>query len=347
MNLDSKIKYLNNVLQRMSSNAHMVNASSTTAPIELPRLLPLADLYERMLLVRTCEARLAERFNDGKIPGFIHLSIGQEAVAVGVASVLREADTVASTHRGHGHGIAKGMSPLDLFHEISGNVEGPCRGRGGSLHVADLSVGMLGANGIVGGGIPIAVGSALAHALHGRGDVAVVFFGDGALAEGVLYESMNLAAIKHLPVLFVCENNGWSEFSPSSAQYAGSFGKQAESFGIPFRQVDGNDVEAVHAAAAAQVAAMRGGKGPAALECLTLRVKGHYEGDPQVYRKGVNDPRPPSDPVALARTRLEQAGGTAIVDIDSRVKALVDEAAQAATHGTRPNFDEALKDVYA
>ncbi len=314
---------------------------------EVPPPLPLVELYERMLLVRECETRLAERFNDGQIPGFIHLSIGQEAVAVGVTAALRKTDTIASTHRGHGHGIAKGMTPQDLFHEISGNLEGPCRGRGGSLHVADFSVGMLGANGIVGGGIPIAVGSALAHVTLGRSDVAGVFFGDGALAEGVLYESMNLAALKRLPVLFICENNGWSEFSPTSSQYVGTFAKLAATFGISFRQVDGNDVEAVHGASLELVAQMRAGRGPAALECLTLRVKGHYEGDPQAYRKGVEDPRASADPIAIVRQRLGAACEGAVAEVDARVKAVVDAAAGAAAAGTRPVFEEALKGVYA
>ncbi|MGE4240161.1 thiamine pyrophosphate-dependent dehydrogenase E1 component subunit alpha [Ramlibacter sp.] len=309
-------------------------------------MVPLIDLYERMLRVRECEMRLAQRFNDGKIPGFIHLSIGQEAVAVGVAAALRPTDTIASTHRGHGHGIAKGMTPEGLFHEIGGNVEGPCRGRGGSLHVADFSVGMLGANGIVGGGIPIAVGSALAHARLGNGNVAGVFFGDGALAEGVLHESLNLAALKRLPVLFVCENNGWSEFSPTSSQYVGTFEKLAATFGIEFRRVDGNDVEAVHAAAVDLVDRLRGGQGPAALECVTLRVKGHYEGDPQAYRKGVADREGAIDPLVAARTRLH-AMDVDIASVEARVKAQVDAAAAAAEAGTAPAFDEAVKGVYA
>lgn len=322
---------------------------SMTEPVQqgVPSQTPLVELYERMVLVRECELRLAERFNDGKIPGFIHLSIGQEGIAVGVGCALDRADTIASTHRGHGHCIAKGMSALDLFHELSGNLEGPCRGRGGSLHVADFSVGMLGANGIVGGGIPIAVGSALAHATLGTSHVAAVFFGDGALAEGVLYESMNFAALKRLPVLFVCENNGWSEFSPTSSQYVGTFEKLAAAFNIPFLQADGNDVEAVHSAATDHVAAMRAGSGPAALECLTLRVKGHYEGDPQAYRKGVEDPRATADPIAVARGRLEAVSSSAIPEIEARVKAQVDAAAKAASTGTRPLFEDALKGVYA
>jgi pyruvate dehydrogenase E1 component alpha subunit len=181
----------------------------------------------------------------------------------------------------------------------------------------------------------------------GTGNVAGVFFGDGALAEGVLYESMNLAALKRLPVLFICENNGWSEFSPTSSQYVGSYEKLAASFGVHFRQIDGNDVEAVHAVSQELLSGMRNGQGPVALECLTLRVKGHYEGDPQVYRKGVEDPRPSTDPLAVARQRLGEKNASAIAEIEARVKAQVDAAAQAAASGTRPHFEEALKGVYA
>jgi len=170
----------------------------------------LLDLYRQLLLIRRSEERLSTMFADGEVPGFIHLSIGQEAVSVGVMSALTAEDTIASTHRGHGHAIAKGL-PLDgFFSELLARDEGLCRGRGGSMHVADMSVGMLGANGIVGAGLSIALGSALAHKRLGRHAVAVAFFGDGALAEGLLHECLNMAALWRLPLLFVCENNGWS-----------------------------------------------------------------------------------------------------------------------------------------
>jgi TPP-dependent pyruvate/acetoin dehydrogenase alpha subunit len=273
-----------------------------TVPDDRARIL--LRLYEQMLLIREAEGRLGRLFRDGKIPGFIHVSTGQEAIAVGVASALRSDDTVASTHRGHGHALAKGMKPAALFHEIIGNDEGPCRGRGGSLHVADLSVGMLGANGIVGAGIPIAAGSALAHKTLRNARVAVGFFGDGAQSEGVLYETLNLAKLWKLPLLLVCEHNGWSEFSPSSAQYTGSLEALCATFGVTYRKVDGNDVEVVREAATALVGALRGGLGPAVLECQTLRVHGHYEGDPQTYRKGMAEP-PAADPVELAVKRLD------------------------------------------
>lgn len=308
----------------------------------------LLGLYERMLVIRETETRLGRLFRDGRIPGFIHLSIGQEASAVGVAAALNDDDTLASTHRGHGHALAKGMAPAALVQEIAGNEEGPCRGRGGSLHVADFSVGMLGANGIVGAGIPIALGSALAHKTLGTSRVAVVFFGDGALAQGLLYESLNLAALWALPLLFVCENNGWSEFTPSSLQYVGRLGPLAASFGIPHHVVDGNDVEAVLGAATALVADLRAGKGPAVLECTTTRVLGHYEGDPQAYRKGVEEPAS-RDPLDLALERLAAGGATeeGIAEVRRKVARVVDAAADAALNGREPDPAAARGGVYA
>jgi len=308
----------------------------------------LLGLYERMLVIRQAETRLAKLFNDGKIPGFIHLSIGQEATAVGVAAALGAEDTVASTHRGHGHSLAKGMAPRALFHEILGNEEGACRGRGGSLHVADFSVGMLGANGIVAGGVSIALGSALAHKTLANNRVAAVFFGDGALAEGVLYETMNLAALWSLPLLLVCENNGWSEFSPTSTQFAGKLENLAGTFTTQYRHVDGNDVEAVFAAAQEMVSDLRAGRGPAVLECFTKRVKGHYEGDPQRYRDGAEE-REAQDPIEVALNRLSAAGvaATKVDGVAEQVGELIEAAAVAASQGTVPAPETALADVYS
>ena len=308
----------------------------------------LLELYERMLLIRETEIRLREFFNDGKIPGFIHLSIGQEATAVGVMAALERDDTIASTHRGHGHALAKGVEPEGLIQEILGHEEGVCRGRGGSLHVADFSIGMLGANGIVAAGIPIALGSALAHKTLGTTRVAVAFFGDGALAEGVFYETLNLAALWKLPLLLLCENNGWSEFSPAATQYAGKVSDVCAAFKISYRQVDGNDVEAVHAAAGMLVAALRRGEGPTLLECVTKRVEGHYAGDPQKYRDGVAECQR-EDPLDRARTRL-QAAGVPDVEIDGvghRVRQRVDAASAAALRGHEPSFAAAAANVYA
>ena len=307
----------------------------------------LLELFERMALIRETETRLGELFSDGKIPGFIHLSIGQEATCVGVCAALNVDDTLSSTHRGHGHCIAKGVQPLGLIQEILGHAEGLCGGNGGSLHVADFSVGMLGANGIVGAGIPIAVGSALAHKTLNSSRIAVSFFGDGAMAEGTLYESLNLASLWQLPILFVCENNAWSEFSPTSAEYVGDLGKLADSFGIRHQQVDGNDVESVLAATQDFVELLRAGSGPAVLECMTLRVRGHYEGDPQTYREGVVD-RTVVDPLdqtlaALAKMKVDNSEVQAARE---RARSAVHEASSLALGGSQPNFKAASANVY-
>lgn len=305
-------------------------------------------LLRTMLLIREAEARLAQLFADGEIPGFIHLSIGQEAVAAGVAAALRPGDTLASNHRGHGHAIAKGIDLDRFFLEIMGKAEGICKGRGGSMHVADMSVGMLGANGIVAAGLPIAVGSALAHQIQRSGNIATAFFGDGALAEGALYESFNLASVWRLPILFVCENNGWSEFSPTSRQFAGSAGKLAGALGISGESIDGNDVLAVAATASALVSQVRGG-GPRILECRTHRVRGHFEGDPQKYRDAEElNAAAGNNPIARLQEALERRGVPA-AEIDAlrqRVETRVADAVAAARSGSMPNFQLALDEVY-
>jgi pyruvate dehydrogenase E1 component alpha subunit len=314
----------------------------------LPDPARLLDLYRQLLLIRRSEERLSTMFADGEVPGFIHLSIGQEAVSVGVMSALTAEDTIASTHRGHGHAIAKGL-PLDgFFSELLARNEGLCRGRGGSMHVADMSVGMLGANGIVGAGLSIALGSALAHKRLGRHAVAVAFFGDGALAEGLVHECLNMAALWRLPLLFVCENNGWSEFQPSSKQIAFKLGDLAAAYAIPHTAIDGNDVAAVADAAERVVAGVRGG-GPAILECLTTRVRGHFEGDAQKYR----DPAEigalaERDPVRVTATQLEELGISAaeLSQAAETVEHLIAAAVEAARAGSDPDFEAARLDVY-
>jgi len=307
-------------------------------------------LYERMLRVRRVELRLSALFAAGEIPGFIHLSVGQEATAVGIAAALRPDDTIASTHRGHGHALAKGMSLAPFFLELFGKAEGLCAGRGGSMHVADTSIGMLGANGIVGAGLPIALGSALAHAVRKTGGVAAAFFGDGAAAEGVLHETLNLAALWKLPLLLVCENNGWSEFSPTAGQLALSLPRLAAAFGIEFATVDGDDVEAVHEVATGLVARIRDGGGPRFLECSTHRVHGHYEGDPQKYRNPAELAAIAAhDPVARCARRLAELGADAALldEVARRVDAEVDAAVATARQATSPAFEGARSDVYA
>ena len=307
----------------------------------------LLGLYRTMRRIRCAELRLAELFAAGEVPGFIHLSIGQEAVAAGVMAALGPADTIASNHRGHGHCLARGVDLAGLFAEIMGRDTGLCRGRGGSMHVADMHIGMLGANGIVGAGIPLAVGSALAHQVRGTGGVAVAFFGDGALAEGVLHESLNLAALWRLPLLLVCENNGWSEFSPAERQFAAKPLELAAAFGIAGEQVDGNDVLAVRAAAT-RLRAQTASDGPRFLECITERVRGHYEGDPQRYR-AQGTPRHLPDPLEVTRAQATRAGidGARLDAIDAEVEQEVAAAVERARAGAHPTFAAAAADVYS
>jgi len=310
----------------------------------------LLDLYEKLVLIRLAEERLSQLFADGEVPGFIHLGIGQEAIAVGVGAALQPTDTVASTHRGHGHALAKGMAVEKFFLELMGRAEGICRGRGGSMHVADLSIGMLGANGIVGAGAPIALGSALAQDITGAGHIAVAFHGDGALAEGGFHETMNMAALWHLPLLLVCENNGWAEFSPTERQFVPRLVDLAKAFGIPAERIDGDDVEAVALAARRIVGDTRANGGPHVLECETHRVRGHFEGDPQKYR----DPDEQAeierhDPLArcAAKLRRRKVPARELATIQRRVAAVIEQAIAVARGGGAPDFEAALDDVYA
>jgi pyruvate dehydrogenase E1 component alpha subunit len=309
----------------------------------------LLSLYETMVLIRLAEQRASTLFANGQIPGFIHLSIGQEAVAAGVMSALTKSDTIASNHRGHGHSLAKGI-PLDKFFlELLAKRDGACRGRGGSMHVADVSVGMLGANGIVAAGIPIALGSALAHKIRKSGNIAAAFFGDGALAEGVLHESLNIAALKKLPILFVCENNGWAEFSAGDTQFAGDIHALAKSFGIASVRVDGNDVDAVADAATVLVKDVRNGLGPRLLECVTKRVHGHFEGDAQKYRSADElASLGEFDPITKTEARMKTIGvdSGAVTAIKAQIESRVDGAIALAQKAASPDFSDAIDGVY-
>lgn len=310
----------------------------------------LLRLYRTMVLIRGAEQRISALFAKNEIPGFIHLSNGQEAIAAGVANALIPGDTFATTHRGHGHAIANGVDLERFLKEILGRAGGLCGGVGGSMHVADRSIGMLGANGIVGAGIPIAVGSSLAHKLAAQHHVAVAFFGDGALAEGVLHESLNIASLWSLPVLFVCENNGWAEFSPTSAQFRSSMPAMAEAFDIRNLRVDGNDVVGVADGARILVDELRAGRGPAALECVTHRHRGHYEGDAQKYRDAAEfETMRNTDPIAVAANALIRFGvPQEIIDAESEAAVeKVDRAVTAALSADFPNINTVSRMVYA
>jgi len=308
----------------------------------------LLGQYRVLVTIRRAEERLASLFAQGEVPGFIHLSIGQEAVSAGVMSTLGAADTIASTHRGHGHAIAKGLPLEGFFAEVLAKDSGVCRGRGGSMHVADMSLGMLGANGVVGAGFSIALGSALAHRTLGRDAIAVAFFGDGALAEGLLHECLNLASLWSLPMLFLCENNGWGEFTSTDKQLAFKFRDLVAAYDIAHESVDGNDVALVAAAAKRATETVRKGR-PAALECLTTRVRGHFEGDAQKYRSAAEiEGLALRDPLVIARRRLAEFGVTdaqcasIAADVESRIGAAI----AAARTGRDADFEAAIADVY-
>ena len=269
----------------------------------------LLEMQRRMLVIRGFEERVATLYRDGEVPGFVHLSIGQEAAAVGACWSLGPRDVITSTHRGHGHCLAKGLNPRGMFAELMGKDAGTNRGRGGSMHIADPALGIFGANGIVGAGLPIAAGAATAAQLRNDGSVAVAFFGDGAVAHGTFHEAVNLAAVWQLPVVFFCENNGYAEFSPASTQHAASLEQRAAGYGVDYVAVDGNDVLAVADAMRRVVDGVRNGKGPVLVEATTYRWHGHYEGDPQRYRTPEEVTEwEARDPLLVHERRLREAG---------------------------------------
>lgn len=245
----------------------------------------LRHLFRRMMSIRLFEEKVGELFLAGELPGFVHLYVGEEAIAVGVCASLADQDFITSTHRGHGHCIAKGAKLLPMMAEIFGKKMGYCKGKGGSMHIADFSVGMLGANGVVGGGYNLAVGAALASKMQKNGQVAVCFFGDGASNRGTFHEGINMAAAWKLPVIFVNENNQWASTTPYRTTSAiENIADRAAGYGIPGMVVDGNDVFAVYQVAKQAIERARDGGGPTLIEAKTYRIKGHFVGDPEMYR---------------------------------------------------------------
>ena len=288
-------------------------------------------LFRTMLTIRLFEQRVAREFRTGEIPGFVHMYVGEEAVAAGVCAHLTDADHITSTHRGHGHCIAKGCDLRRMMAELYGREDGLCRGRGGSMHIADFSKGMLGANAIVGGGIALATGAGLASSVRGDGNVAVAFFGDGAANQGVLHESLNLAAIWKLPVIYVCENNGFAESTPSAYSTSVSdVATRAVGYGIPGVIANGADALDVHGRAGEAVARARAGEGPTLLEVKTYRFMGHFEGDPDVYRD--DDERSETrrnDALESLRTQMLETGVADEAALDAIRAAIDDEIAEA------------------
>lgn len=300
----------------------------------------LLEMYRRMLVIRGFEQRVSALYRDSEVPGFVHLSIGQEASAVGACWPLRPEDVITSTHRGHGHCLAKGLDPLGMFAELMAREEGTNRGRGGSMHIADPTQGIFGANGIVAAGLPIADGAATAAQLRADGSLAVAFFGDGAAAQGAFHEAVNLAAVWRLPVVFFCENNGYAEFSPASAQHGAVLAQRAAGYGIAYHAVDGNDVVAVAELMGEVTGAVRAGDGPVLVEATTYRWHGHYEGDPERYRTAEETQEwKVRDPLVLHAARLRD-GGVSDADmtaLEESVATGLDAAVETARRSKSPS----------
>jgi len=314
----------------------------------------LTAIYRRMMLIRKMEERLGEIQKTGALPGPVHLYIGQEAVAAGFCAHLTDRDWIASTHRGHGHFLAKGGDPKLMAAELYGRVGGICKGKGGSMHVADFSKGIIGANGIVGGGISLTTGAALAAQLDGQGDVAVAFFGDGAANQGVMSEALNLGALWQLPLILVCENNGFSEFSPTDTVTAGSIAERAQPYGVPSLQIDGNDIKAVLQAADEAISRARAGNGPTLIEARTYRLRGHVEYEVTFLSKGYREQAEVDlwigrDPITRTQGYLVEQGITPaeIESIETEIIAEVDAAFEFAENSAWPDTSAALEDIFA
>ncbi len=324
----------------------MAKVEKQTATLSKERL---RELFREMLLIRRFEEKVEERFRAGDLSGFLHVAIGQEAVAVGVCAALEEGDVVASTHRAHGHALANGMTPNELMAELYGKLEGCSHGYGGSMHLYDVERGFIGANAVVGGGLPQITGAALAFQLRGEPRVAVAFFGDGATNIGTFHEALNLAQLWKVPAVFVLENNHWAESTPASQQLPiEDLEQRAVAFGMKSLKVDGQDVQAVYKASLEALEHAREGHGPVFVCVETFRLVGHYIGDPQVYReKGEQQRlRETEDPIGKLRAKLKLTDEQ-FDQVDREVQEIVDAAVEFAQNGTDPQPEDAYKYVYA
>ena len=312
----------------------------------------LLDIYRRMRTIRAFEEKLTEQVSAGKIGGFMHLYAGEEAVAVGVCARLGDADVVGSTHRGHGHCIAKGVGVKQMMAELFGRVTGTNKGKGGSMHIADIDRGMLGANGIVGGGIPLATGAALTFQVQEKPHVAVSFFGDGATNQGQFHEALTMASNWKLPVLYVCENNGFGEFTPTDFVVpVKDISERAAAYGMRAVIADGMDFFDVYEKAGEAIALARQGDGPTLLECKTYRFYGHYVGDPTPYRnkEEAEEWIQHRDPLELFERKVSEAGvlaPDAFRTVDGEVAELLREAVEEAENAPLPDPAAVLEDVY-
>jgi pyruvate dehydrogenase E1 component alpha subunit len=304
-----------------------------------------------MARIRSFECKVADNFAAGKIGGFIHLYVGEEAIAVGACAHLRKEDRITSTHRGHGHCIAKGCDTKLMMAEVYGKKTGYCKGKGGSMHIADFNIGMLGANGIVGAGIPIATGAGLAIKYQGTDNVVICFFSDGASNTAAFHEGINLGAIWNLPVIYVCENNMYAiSVCQDTHQRVKNISDRAMAYGIPGFTVDGNDVIAVHEAIGEAVKRARKGEGPTLIECKTYRWRGHFEGDPCVYRtKEEEEEWKKKDPIENFRNKIIEMDIITKEEtnkIDQEVENEIEEAVKFAEESPYPDVEDALDDVY-
>ena len=326
--------------------AATLTPTSTLTPDEL------LTAYRVMKTIRVFEERVHVEFAAGEIPGFVHLYAGEEASAAGVCAHLSDSDYIASTHRGHGHCIAKGVDVHGMMAELFGRQTGLCGGKGGSMHVADLNLGMMGANGIVGGGPPLIVGAALSAKRAGQGGVAIAFVGDGGSNQGTTFESLNLAKVWNLPAIFVIEDNGYAEATSSRWSIgAESNAARGRGFGPPATQVDGHDFFAVYEAAGEAVARAREGGGPTLLDVKLNRYFGHFEGDSQTYRgpNEVQAVRAEQDCLVRFTRRVCESGEVTSTDletIDQQVAALIEETVAAAKSADKPAPESLLTDVY-
>lgn len=322
----------------------------------VPDVSQCLELLSTMYLIRYTEEQLAADFAAGKTPGGVHLSIGQEAVAAGVCAHLNDNDQLASNHRGHGHFLAKGGDPKSLFAEIYGKKEGICGGMGGSMHVADFSKGIIGANGIVGAGLPISTGAALADLLDDDGSITVCIFGDGASNQGVLQESLNFAALWQLPLLYVCEHNGFCQFSPAETVTAGTISDRAKPFGIPVEICDGNDVRDVWRTMAWATDHVKSGKGPAFVEARTYRINNHFEREhlvvqtPYRTQDEIEQWRAKRDPITTLRQWLLDEGladEATLSSINEAAVQLVKDSVAYGAAGTAPADDIGASYMFA
>lgn len=311
----------------------------------------LIDMYRKMLLIRYHETKAADLFAAGKIVGYVHLYAGEEAVAVGACANLRDDDFITSTHRGHGHCIAKGCDVKYMIAELLGRETGYCRGKGGSMHIANVKIGMLGANGIVGAGPPLACGAALSAQIRGTDQVCISFFGDGASNQGTFHESLNLASIWRLPVVFIAENNLYAETTPQKYHMnIRSIAERGAAYGIPSAEVDGNDVIAVYEAVDEAVKRARAGLGPTLLDCITYRLRGHNEGDDMLYRtKEEFEEWKKKEPILRFKKKLIEMGVLKEHEANKIEEAClkeVEEALSFAEGCPHPKPEELFEDVY-